>query len=52
MELLTEVEKKLPQLYVEKLLMRKKIIKIKLRFGEMENKQEVFYILMTAWMVL
>ena len=39
-------EKKHQQLYVERLSMLKKIMKIKLRFGEMENRQEVFYILM------
>ena len=39
---------KLQQHYVEKLLRRKKIMKIKLKFGEMVNKQEVFYISMIA----
>ena len=41
---MTEGEKKLQQLYVEKLSMQKNVMKIQFKFGEMGNRQEVFYI--------
>jgi hypothetical protein len=43
-----EVERKLQQHYEGKLLMQKIKILKKLMFGVMENKQEVFFILMIA----
>ena len=45
MEHMMEAGKKPQQLYVEKLFMLK-IRKIRLRFGEMANKQDPFYLLM------